>query len=96
MWAKSNYLNKIHNVNNTKKLIKKNTLSPKDLETNNEKLIRTIREKLLFNENNICTNAFKVATDPETLRAAYETIKSKPGNMVRGVDSETLDGLPIK
>jgi len=32
-------------------------------------------------------------SDPQTLRDAYETIKNKSGNMVAGVDKETLDGI---
>ena len=33
---------------------------------------------------------------PEYLVACYEEIKSKPGNMTRGSNKETLDGLDIK
>lgn len=50
---------------------------------------------LVYNESNRCVNAFTVASDPVVLRLAYECIKSKPGNMVRGSDSQTLDGLPV-
>lgn len=32
-------------------------------------------------------------SDLEVLRLAYELIKSKPGNMTPGVNSETLDGI---
>jgi retron-type reverse transcriptase len=32
-------------------------------------------------------------SDPEVLQLSYETIKSKPGNMVKGTDKETLDGI---
>jgi group II intron reverse transcriptase/maturase len=40
-----------------------------------------------------CINAFEVLSKTEILRDAYETIKSKSGNMVPGSDKETLDGI---
>lgn len=52
-----------------------------------------IREKLKYDDCKKCTNAFLVATEGETLKLAYETIKSNPGNMVRGTDTITLDGI---
>jgi retron-type reverse transcriptase len=48
---------------------------------------------LKTDERGRCTNAFKVLSNPGTLKLAYESIKSKSGNMVRGTDCETLDGL---
>jgi retron-type reverse transcriptase len=41
-------------------------------------------------------NAFQVLSEPETLRYAYESIKSKPGNMTKGSDPTTLDGMSLK
>ena len=38
-------------------------------------------------------NAFEVLSSVRILKLAYETIKSKPGNMVRGSTRETLDGI---
>lgn len=35
-------------------------------------------------------------SETTVLRAAYETIKSNPGNMVPGPDKETLDGITEK
>jgi hypothetical protein len=32
----------------------------------------------------------------ENLVMAYEAIKSKPGNLTRGVTSETLDGINLR
>jgi len=52
-----------------------------------------IREQLTFDEAGRCTNAFQVLSKKETLIAAYESIKSKPGNMTLGSDKETLDGI---
>lgn len=36
-----------------------------------------------------------IVSDPELLILAYETIKSKPGNMTPGVDDVTLDGINL-
>lgn len=55
--------------------------------------IIAIRNRLKFDDFGRCTNAFQVASDPRTLRLAYETIKSKAGNMVPGSNPETLDGI---
>lgn len=52
-----------------------------------------IRSQLKFNSQGKCINAFQILTSPEILRRAYETIKSKPGNMTEGADQETLDGI---
>lgn len=56
-------------------------------------LTKKIREKLRYGEDGRCTNAFEVMSDPGTLRDSYESIKNKGGNMVRGIDKETLDGI---
>jgi retron-type reverse transcriptase len=34
--------------------------------------------------------------DLQTLKLAYESIKSKPGNMTRGATDETLDGISLE
>jgi hypothetical protein len=56
----------------------------------------SIRKKLKFDASGKCTNAFEIISNIETLKLAYETIKSKPGNMVKGSDSVTLDGISDK
>ena len=38
-------------------------------------------------------NVYKILTDPDFLYNAYQKIKSKPGNMTRGISSTTLDGM---
>lgn len=38
-------------------------------------------------------NVYKILTDPDFLFNAYQNIKSKPGNMTRGVSTTTLDGM---
>ena len=53
----------------------------------------TIRQQLKFDSNNRCINAHEILSSSETLRMAYETIKSNPGNMVEGTDKKTLDGI---
>lgn len=55
-----------------------------------------INSLLKFGEDGKCINAFKVVSSVQVLRLAYESIKSKPGNMVRGVNSETLDGISVE
>ena len=40
-----------------------------------------------------CINAHDIIANPDTLRMAYEMIKSNPGNMTKGSDEETLDGI---
>ena len=40
-----------------------------------------------------CTNALEVISDRETLLIAYKMVKSNPGNMTKGSDKETLDGI---
>jgi len=55
-----------------------------------------IRDKLEYDTEGRCTNAFQILANEEILTYAYETIKSNPGNMVRGTDKETLDGISQK
>lgn len=40
-----------------------------------------------------CVNAIEVISSPQILKMAYEMIKSNPGNMTKGSDDETLDGI---
>ena len=70
------------------KKIKTSTPPPKDPSPAD-----IINSKLQFGPDGKCTNAFETLCSAQILRLAYETIKSKPGNMVRGVTSETLDYL---
>ena len=51
-----------------------------------------IAKQLKFQDGR-CTNAFEIIAKYETLIMAYESIKSNPGNMTKGVDDETLDGI---
>lgn len=53
----------------------------------------SLGEMLMFNEKGQCTNAYEVICNIEALYTAYMNIKSEPGNMTPGVDSETLDGI---
>jgi hypothetical protein len=41
-------------------------------------------------------NVFETLTSEIVLKLAYETIKSKPGNMVKGTTKVTLDGISNK
>lgn len=46
--------------------------------------------------DDLYTNAFELAASVTVLRLAYEVIKSKSGNMVRGSTGETLDGITVE
>nr|ATI20252.1 group II intron reverse transcriptase/maturase [Juglanconis oblonga] len=46
-----------------------------------------------YDEMGRCTNAFKLISDPDLIKLAYGLIKSNPGNMTKGTDNPTLDGL---
>lgn len=64
--------------------------------TNNIDLDNYIRERLIMDANGKYTNLHKIISDPEMLKYAYLSIKSKPGNMVPGVSKTTLDGIDLK
>lgn len=51
------------------------------------------RMKKYVSENGVYYNLNKLLSDPYFLIACYENIKSKPGNMTKGIDKYTLDGL---
>lgn len=51
---------------------------------------------MLYDADGKCTNAFQIMSEPSLLRDAYESIKRKPGNMTRGSDRETLDGITME
>nr|QIJ45981.1 hypothetical protein [Calonectria ilicicola] len=57
---------------------------------------KLLQSRIKYDEQNRCTNIFEILSDPEVLMIAYEMIKSNSGNMVRGVDYETLDGITKK
>lgn len=48
---------------------------------------------MTFDEAGRCTNAFEILSDPVTLLLAYNSIKSKPGNMTEGIDDSSLDEI---
>lgn len=74
---------------------KKNTQSNLDNDNTSNKITyrKIIWEKLIFDQEERCTNALKLICEPEILKIAYNLIKSNPGNMTRGVGQETLDGI---
>ena len=55
--------------------------------------IHYIRSLLQFDTQGRCTNAFEILTNPTVLKMGYETTKSKAGQMVKGTDKITLDGI---
>jgi len=40
--------------------------------------------------------SYKQLFDIEIYKSAYQSLKSKPGNMTPGTDKETLDGISLK
>ena len=54
-----------------------------------------ILSQLLYDEEGKCTNAFRLISDEDILTQAYLHIKSKPGNMTPGSNTETLDGIDL-
>lgn len=54
---------------------------------------RSLGELLSFDKQGRCNNALNVLSNPIVLESAYLKIKSNPGNMTRGNDSQTLDGI---
>lgn len=43
--------------------------------------------------DNLYYGLINIIADPELLRACYLEIKSKPGNMTKGTNNITLDGI---
>lgn len=43
--------------------------------------------------DNLYNGLINIIADPEFLRACYLEIKSKPGNMTKGTNEVTLDGI---
>lgn len=65
----------------------------KKLKYNKKDIYSILKRELRFNEEGKCVNAFRVLSNPGILKLAYESIKSKSGNMTHGTDKETLDGI---
>ncbi|AKO77651.1 hypothetical protein EN12_23750 [Vibrio cholerae] len=57
--------------------------------------IEKIREINESKTNWVNKNLYKLLLDRELLITAYESIKSKQGNMTQGVDGKTLDGFSM-
>lgn len=53
----------------------------------------SLGELVTYNSNGKCNNAYNLICLTEVLQTAYMRIKSAPGNMTPGADSETLDGI---
>jgi hypothetical protein len=65
----------------------------KQLKYNQTNVYKIMKARLRYNNEGKCTNAFKILSNPGILKLAYESIKTKSGNMVCGTDRETLDGI---
>lgn len=77
---------------NRPNITEKSSKTPKEKKFGSSEL----REILKYDESGRCINAFQILSDEKFLKISYDTIKSNPGNMVRGSDRKTLDGLPMK
>lgn len=81
-------------VNTSKRLIHTEVRKSEDsLKLEARVGLKSLKEMLKFDENGKCINAFQVIKEVTVLEAAYDKLKSKPGNMVPGADDETLDGV---
>lgn len=49
-----------------------------------------------FDSEGKCINAFEILSSVKVLIIAYNSIKSKPGNMTEGIDANTLDGIDMR
>ena len=77
----------------TKKIVKE-TSKHIEKEANSaglEQLEKLFKDNL--KDKKVNKNIMNIIKDPDILKVAYSKIKSKPGNMTRGNDSETLDGI---
>lgn len=54
--------------------------------------LETLRKRNLKNPDAINKDLYRILCKKEFLSAAYQSIKSKAGNMTPGIDEETLDG----
>jgi group II intron reverse transcriptase/maturase len=64
----------------------------------NEQSCVGLKDLIEINKNNVGlvnNKLIHIVADPKVLILAYEIIKSKPGNMTRGVDSTTLDNIDL-
>ena len=54
--------------------------------------LETLRKRNIKNPTAINKDLYRLLCRKDFLSASYQSIKSKPGNMTPGTDSETLDG----
>ena len=88
--------NKISNVRNYSTKVKgsSNKFAVDSMPAGMEKLQQLITSNV-NNKALINTNIMHIMSDIDVLIAAYARIKSKPGNMTPGIDTETLDGISM-
>jgi hypothetical protein len=49
-----------------------------------------------MNKSEKYNGIINILANPKFLQACYLTIKSKPGNMSKGITDETLDGINLE
>lgn len=86
--------NKISNARNYSTKVKgsSNGFAVDSMPAGMEKLQQLITSNV-NNKALVNTNIMHIMSDLDLLIAAYARIKSKPGNMTPGIDTETLDGI---
>jgi len=70
--------------------VRKSNVSPKPKARKGQ---GSLGEMLMYDKEGMCINAYETLSKLEVLQTAYMNIKSEPGNMTPGVDTETLDGI---
>lgn len=58
-------------------------------------LLMALRNRNVANKELVNNNLIHIISNLDVLVLAYELIKSNPGNMTKGITSETLDGLNL-
>lgn len=86
-------------IDNSKALTRAPAKSDKPTKVSYEIGATTIVKKILEQQNLKGQKHYKlldIITDPSFLEKCYREIRSKPGNMTKGTDNETLDGINLK
>lgn len=78
-------------IKNNEKIIKNNLKNLK--KSNKVDYFGILSHSLKFDDEGKCINAFQALSEIWALKLSYESLKSNPGNMVKGTDKKTFDGL---
>lgn len=73
-----------------------NNIDPNEVNSKGLLQLDQLTKNNLNNNNFINYNILKLISDIDILKIAYSEIKSNPGNMTKGTNNETLDGISEK